>query len=496
MSSRSQFWYGKSDYSILSDRSAGSSSSRYITPKEMVHEINERVRNHLAPPDYVRRLDELPPNLLSWNNKIPVSKSSNETPSRHKVAVNIIGCHQPIELLIAKADKRQRHERRVRQQKSTRQEIKEKELNEAITTKLSRAERFAAELEYRQRQLNWLKVITITQYLERIKTFHKKKNGIIVGDRFKDVAHFASKIRKNVLKWYYRRIFKKYKLGFLKALKSAEFYFRLNFRIWRKRRATKRLLFCLNQSGIRKKIYRDNIVVVHTFLTAVRKIQRSIRLVITRKKAIVTALMKLWNRLEIAFITKMLKKRAAKKIGSAVTESKVNFDFVDNKTKIEMKNQARRWSEINSQMEGYLEQLKHRRIIKKETEEEAISNLMLADNIRVAKLKNYVHTVRREYYINQTEILRKQLHMMTKATFHESDASDLLKGRNIDRINSLMNERGDTRASQIKFQPLNFFKSIDHSAIRNLVEESHREAETFAIKTDLSHHGRGRPRKN
>lgn len=52
MSSRSQFWYGKSDYSLVSDRSAVSSSSRYITPKEMVHEITERVRNHLAPPDY------------------------------------------------------------------------------------------------------------------------------------------------------------------------------------------------------------------------------------------------------------------------------------------------------------------------------------------------------------------------------------------------------------------------------------------------------------
>jgi hypothetical protein len=47
----------------------------------------------------VRRLDELPQNLLSWNNKIPVSKPSNETPSRHKVAVNIIGCHQPIEVM-------------------------------------------------------------------------------------------------------------------------------------------------------------------------------------------------------------------------------------------------------------------------------------------------------------------------------------------------------------------------------------------------------------
>ena len=52
ISSRSQFHYGKSDYSIFSDRSSGSSSNRFITPKEMVHEITERVRNNLVPPDY------------------------------------------------------------------------------------------------------------------------------------------------------------------------------------------------------------------------------------------------------------------------------------------------------------------------------------------------------------------------------------------------------------------------------------------------------------
>jgi hypothetical protein len=65
---------------------------------------------------------------------------------------------------------------------------------------------------------------------------------------------------------------------------------------------------------------------------------------------------------------------------------------------------------------------------------------------------------RREYFINQAELLRKQLHTMTNTLFHESDASDLLKGRNIDRITSLMNERTDKRASTIQFQPLYFFK--------------------------------------
>ncbi len=133
--------------------------------------------------------------------------------------------------------------------------------------------------------------------------------------------------------------------------------------------------------------------VVHNFLTSVHKVQRRIRLLNMQKKAILIALSKMWTKIEVKFISKMLKKRAAKKNGSTVAESKLNFDFFDAKTKIEMKNQSRRWSEINSQMEGYLEQLKHRRIIKKESEEETIAKLLLPDSIRITKLTKYIQTV-------------------------------------------------------------------------------------------------------
>ena len=160
-----------------------------------------------------------------------------------------------LQLLIAKANKRQRHERRVRLLKNKIQEEKGKELSEAIMAKLSRAEKFAVELEYRQRQVSWLKLIGIAQYLDRIRAVQNQRSGVIARNRFKDVANFASKIRNHVLKWYYHRIFLKYKVGFLKALKKSEFFFRLTFRIWRKRRAVKRLMFFLNiQSNNRKKM--------------------------------------------------------------------------------------------------------------------------------------------------------------------------------------------------------------------------------------------------
>lgn len=59
-SSRSQFWYGKQgklyaasdNTSVSSSDSTSTTTSRYITPKELVHEITYRVQNHLAPPEY------------------------------------------------------------------------------------------------------------------------------------------------------------------------------------------------------------------------------------------------------------------------------------------------------------------------------------------------------------------------------------------------------------------------------------------------------------
>lgn len=86
----------------------------------------------------------------------------------------------------------------------------------------------------------------------------------------------------------------------------------------------------------------------------------------------------------------MLRKREAKKKRDSVADSKIDFDLFDPKTRIEMKNQARKWTEIDSQMEEFLARLKMRRIIGKESAEDIMTSLMVPERVRLVKLRRFV----------------------------------------------------------------------------------------------------------
>mmetsp|Transcript_4991 Transcript_4991/g.6890 ORF Transcript_4991/g.6890 Transcript_4991/m.6890 type:complete len:569 (+) Transcript_4991:23-1729(+) len=490
-SSRSQYWNGRyakasSDtYSLHSSESANTLNSRFLTPKEMVKDISLRVERHQAPPDYVLRIDELSPQLLSWNNKL--SERLQNRRSGLSLPINIIGCHQPVELLLAKANCRQRHERKVRQLKEIKMEEKVKEIGDSIKNKFSRAERYAAILEEKQRQVSWLKLMKVLLYVQKAGSLIRHRMDI--HDKFKAVTSYAFMIRNVCLKWYYKTMYLKYKLGFLRSLGGAEFPFRLKFRIWRKRRAVQRIhAFIINHSNMKK---RAN-VIIHNFLVSVRVVQRCIRNFLSCKEAKLMALSKIWLRMEAKYVSKMLKKREAQKKRNTVADSKVDFDFFDAKTKVEMKNQAKKWSQIDAQMEEQILRLKVRRIIIKESDEEIVQHLMLPEKVRIQKLKTFLNGVRREFYGNQKVIIRKRVDLLSNATFHESHASDLLKGKNLDYLNTLILERCVKKVPIMKFQPFLFFSSVDHKLIYNLVEGAHREFETFAIKTEVSMHGKQR----
>lgn len=123
---------------------------------------------------------------------------------------------------------------------------------------------------------------------------------------------------------------------------------------------------------------------------AVRKIQRCFRSLRAVKNAKVAVLSKIWLKIETSFISKMLRKREAKKKRDSVADSKIDFDLFDPKTRIEMKNQARKWTEIDSQMEEFLARLKMRRIIGKESAEDIMTSLMVPERVRLVKLRRFV----------------------------------------------------------------------------------------------------------
>lgn len=130
-------------------------------------------------------------------------------------------------------------------------EEKVNEIDESIKKKFSRAERYAALLEMKQRQISFLKLVKLMQFLSMVQPILRRQQQS--QRTFKSTSAYAWVIQHTFINWYNRRIFLKYKLGFLKALGSAQFKFRLNLRIWRKRRAVKRIAEFMNSRGGKKK---------------------------------------------------------------------------------------------------------------------------------------------------------------------------------------------------------------------------------------------------
>lgn len=141
----------------------------------------------------------------------------------------------------------------MRHVKTKKLEEKVKEIHESIQAKFSRAERYAAILEEKQRQVSWLKILSVTLYMRRCEEVYRIAATAI--KRFKSAAQQALRIHMFFLNYYHRRIFRKYKLGFIRALGASQFLFRFRFRIWRKKRAVTRMLsFLRNLMNKRKQL--------------------------------------------------------------------------------------------------------------------------------------------------------------------------------------------------------------------------------------------------
>lgn len=100
-------------------------------------------------------------------------------------------------------------------------------------------------------------------------------------------------------------------------------------------------------------------VVVHKYLTGVRKVQQNIRDFLCCKHAKVFCLAVLWARLERGYVKKMLEKRKEQKRSTGkMSSQESDMATFDRKTLIEMKNQAKLWERIDNKMEDRIKSLK------------------------------------------------------------------------------------------------------------------------------------------
>ncbi len=369
-----------------------------LTNREMMRDIDYRAKHNMAPPDYVPSFEELAPVHLSWNKKVtrrnsprhllPVGSVAEEE-VREQPPINIIGCMHPIELILACADKRTRKQAKAQQLKKVKCEQKSQEIHASIEFKFSRAERYAAILANKQRQVAWMKLLVASHYLHLLKARFTPHQDLHQSMQL--VASSASRIQRFCRHWYERHLFIKIHLKFLRMLRRNEMAFKMHVRVWRKRLAVDKIATFFREYKSSHQIPR----IVHKYLLGVRKVQSCMRDFLACKLSKIAALSKIWDKLEIRYIRRKLEERKAQKRGLVAKISAHNAaleeddaptaDFhlqsggaePDSQAKIDMKNQAKLWNKIDARMESKIRQLKASGVIVEEDEEETVRKLML-----------------------------------------------------------------------------------------------------------------------
>jgi hypothetical protein len=207
------------------------SYSTRLTQRELLHEITARAEKKREPPAFVTPIDELQPALFSWNHKLPKNVQ--------KPRVDIIGCLQSTELILAQADQRSRHRQETMELRQQKCEEKVRQIDEAIQLKYTRAERYAAVLALKQRQAAWMKFIKLSLYLKQLA--EETKHHLNTGMFFSHTIRAALVIRQACKRFMRRHLLHKFKFKFLVLFKKREFLFRLGMRIKRKEIAIQRI---------------------------------------------------------------------------------------------------------------------------------------------------------------------------------------------------------------------------------------------------------------
>jgi hypothetical protein len=393
--------------SLCSDWTEATGASR-LTQRELISDISLRAKKNRPPPDYILPLEELDPSKVSWNRRVKMHKHQSCP------AINIIGCMHPVELILAKADQRSRKRELAVKVKQVRCEEKVKEINASLEWKFTRAERYAADLERKQRQYNWIRFLKTAEYIKRVhENYHKKKSAI---EQFVRISKFARMITVAFHRWYRRHIFKKVQFKYFHAFDKCEKTFRLYLRIYRKRRAVERIRKFF---GDYRGHHKMNLV-VHKYLSAVKTVQKLIRDFLSCKACKLIAVSRLWEKFEIQFIKKQLelKKKRSQDMQLAKKSNEQQMSEFGNKPYFtDIKQQAVLWSRIDNKMSNVVSHLRASGVIVEEDENEVIAKLMIPFEQRMKAVRLIVERTRKDFYAGQRTIVRKKVEMDAVSEF-------------------------------------------------------------------------------
>jgi len=410
--------------------------------------------------------------------------------------VDIIGMYQNVPLILARADERCRKQAAVLAAKIGITEDRREKLMQRIAFNMSRSERYAEALRVRQLQIAWLKVVKLMAWQSTFMAIRAE-----IKERYgynKKRIWAATTLAFAITQFIRNRLKKKIDTEFKAAIKSSFFILVTAIKCKRKMFALRRIKYFLSLFQGKNRIKE----VVHRFVKSALLIQRNGRGFVACHRARIEALIKIWDKLEVEYIEEVLAKRKQaersaglveekKKKGKKGTNKKDANPIVDEKTRIEMEKQAKRWQDQEDRMEDLLDRHRKTGLIVKESLRGNALLMVLPYSIKHRCVQGILDMKRKEFLI-KTQAAAAE-YAKTLDIFKVDDASDLLAG-NMQKINSLIKTKYQSSLSWFRSGQkslFTIFRNTDAEKRRGedvksimlpMIKEQHDRAGTFVLK--------------
>ena len=315
------------------------------TLRELVTDIEDRAKKNLPTPNYIASLNDMPASMFSWKGHshfaemLPTSaysamalsasdgkigKNIQDLPPLHsKPVIDIIPCHQPIELVLAKANDRSRKQILVSLNKENQDTSHAKRIQTLINLKSDKVEEFKRLASLKLLQTNWVKIIFLNGYMANLYESYRKK---ILRKRMNLLYMNSSNVMTKFIKyWREKRNENRYGM-FFRMMSSNNWRMSMQMRILHKRYNLKRITQFLTLCKGQKQIA----TVVHRFIKNVKLCQKYSRAFIISKRARLEVLVNLFDKLERSYIRSILnRKKNQSKNGAVVSQGTMEILKLD-----------------------------------------------------------------------------------------------------------------------------------------------------------------------
>lgn len=420
--------------------------------------------------------------------------------------VDIIGCNQPVELILAKADKKLRriHDRRI--MADQRKETEKMNLLAEINFRSTRHERHEEYLVFQRMQQQWLKTILTFNYIQALIAASRR-----IYEKNLDIVKMitAKKTIKQRLIIIIRRIRQRNVHRFMTNMGKAAWIFRLCVRIRRKRQAVSKCILFLN-------IYKDQRLVsfmVKQYFTKVHRCQKVARDMIGCTRARMIALERLWLQVEGRYLKYMLYKQAhsdvTKKVAERAAQKRLekkqkedalmpkDMPASPHKNRLGKKSvdvyailkSVSKQGEIFKRIDGRIENTLNRLRVsgsehKRKTTEETIEELGVPWHDRHVILRELLSRKRAEYKLLRASMDLTKPKNGSIGKYSDEDALLMLKGGS-KTVNQLLLRELHVEFDPNSTPPFYLFKYVTREFILEMIHTEHEQRNTFIISLDI-----------